>query len=163
MTFGDIWSGQTTTVQEGGEDAEWEISAEEQSNMQYIASRQELSDNKLKISVSDENKFRSHVLIGEAEANLSELLKLSQYEKEIAFAQELTMKGRISGTITLFLDLMKLGNHKDNRLQIPQYDTFEKAWTDDNTRKDFMAYVAKSHIDLFLSRESEVMIARLKA
>ena len=159
LSFGDLWSGQTSTVQDGGASAEWEFRDDEQASMQFDICRQDILDNILKVSVSDENKFRSHVVIGEATVDLTELIHVSSYGKEVKFAATLSnRKGKEVGTVTLSADLLQTDG-----AEIYRCESLEVAWGRDDIRNAFITHVAENYMDLFLSRGSSVMIVRLKS
>lgn len=168
MTFGDVWSGQTSTIEEGGADAEWEVLPEEQESMQFQVTREELTKHKMNVCVSDENKFRSHVVIGEADVSLSALLEAGAYEHEHEFSACLrTKKGKESGSVVFSVDLIRCDVECGDVESITQstrgtFASLQEAWDDINIHDDFVRFIAKHYIDLFLSRSSSVMILRLK-
>jgi hypothetical protein len=168
MSFGDVWSGQTSTIEEGGSDVEWAILSEEQASMQFQATRQELSAHKLQVCVSDENKFRSHTVIGSAEVDVAALLEASAYQHEQDFSVTLRNKnGKDSGRVTVCLDLIKSvvdsGEDKSSRDISKLYSSLQDAWQDRSVQDDFVRFIAEHYVDLFLSRGSSVMILRLKS
>jgi len=161
MSFGDAWCGRTSTIEEGGSNVEWDISEADQGALQFPVTRDQLRDQKLKISVSDENTYRSHVLIGQCDMDISVLLGVRYFGDRVATTAELlNKKGKGSGYVTVTFDIWTYND--DSEVSAPPPGSLAESWGLLDVRNRFIKYVATNHLDLFLSRASSVFVLRLK-
>jgi hypothetical protein len=175
-----LWECSTVPVEEGGADVEWIISDEEilggeepksitrlsQNSYQFSSKYSELFSKSLNILIYDKNSFRSDVLIGETSIALSQLTQLTGYQEEITITREIRKKGKgtmaTTGYVSIIFDLVPVETAPlQSKLKKSDIKSVEDILKNSQMKKEFLGYLCKQFLDLFLSRGNNVMILRL--
>jgi hypothetical protein len=173
LSYGDRFKRQTEAITEGGADVEWKISAEQEDAFQFPVAAEELSteEQQLELAVYDANQYRSDVLIGEVSVQLAPLQLLTSFGEELTLTREIKKKGKVTGCCALTCDLQKLpmtgGEEAGGEVGVQGHvskssiHSLAELLSHRSVKEDFLRFLARAHLDLFLSRASGVMVLRV--
>jgi hypothetical protein len=168
LTMGGGWKVRTEAVSEGGADVEWKIAAGQRGSYQFPVTALGLLDRQkpLEVQVYDANNFRSDVLIGEAKLDLSPLASLTSYGEVVSLTREIRKRGKVRGYVTVTCALQHVGSSDgseesgDEGIAKSTIHSIAQLLLQEPLKREFTSYLARSHLELFLSRASGVMVLR---
>jgi hypothetical protein len=126
----------------------------------------------LEVAVYDANQYRSDVLIGEVCVALSPLQFLTSYGEEVTLTREIKKKGKVTGCCALTCDFQRLltvtgalssssSSSSSSRQEKSSVHSLSELLRERSLTEDFLRYLARRHLDLFLSRAKGVMLLRI--